>query len=176
MLKRFRVQDLILIAAFAAIGIAIKPLVGPLSKMISTPLGIPGGSFAGGFYMMWLVLAVMIVDKSYTGTVFGIIQAIGVLIFGISGNMGAISLISYTVPGIVVDLFYLILAKKKHLAAHLLLCALANMSGALISAILIFAHPPFILIGISALSIASGIVGGYLSCAIYKSLKLMRIV
>ncbi|MDI3503576.1 MAG: hypothetical protein PWP64_512 [Candidatus Cloacimonadota bacterium] len=176
MLKRFKVQDLILIAAFAAIGIAIKPLVGPLSKMISTPLSIPGGSFAGGFYMMWLVLAVMIVDKSYTGTLFGVLQAIGVLIFGIAGNMGAISLITYTLPGIVVDIFYLMLGRKKHLFAHLLLCALANMSGALSAAILIFAHPPLILIGIAALSVASGIVGGYLSYAIYKSLKIMRII
>jgi hypothetical protein len=176
MFKRFKVQDLILIAAFAAIGIAIKPLVSPISKMISTPLGIPGGSFAGGFYMMWLVLAVMIVNKSYTGTVFGILQAIGVLIFGIAGNMGAISLITYTMPGIVADIIYWALRRKQHLAAHLMICALANMSGALISAKLIFAHPPSILVAIAALSLASGIVGGYLSYAIYRSLDKMRIL
>ncbi|MDD3282826.1 MAG: ECF transporter S component, partial [Candidatus Cloacimonetes bacterium] len=66
MLKKFSVKDLIIIAALAALGIAVKPLVGPFFKMISRPMGIPGGSFAGGFYMMWLVLAVVIVDKPFT--------------------------------------------------------------------------------------------------------------
>jgi energy-coupling factor transport system substrate-specific component len=176
MLKRFSVRDLILIAAFAAIGIAIKPIVGPMVKMISTPLGIPGGSFAGGFYMLWLVLAVVIVDKATTGTVFGILQGLGVLIFGIAGNQGAVSLITYTVPGLVADLIYGLIRQRKGLAAHLLLCSLANVSGALMSAALIFRHPPLIMIGIASLSIGSGIVGGYLSFAIHSSLKKMRII
>jgi hypothetical protein len=46
----------------------------------------------------------------------------------------------------------------------------------LISAKLIFAHPPSILVAIAALSLASGIVGGYLSYAIYRSLDKMRIL
>lgn len=64
MLQRFSVRDLILIAAFAAVGIAIKHVVGPFFKMIYSPLGIPGGSFGGGFYLMWVVLAMLSVDKS----------------------------------------------------------------------------------------------------------------
>ncbi len=176
MLKRFTVRDLILIATFAAIGIAIKPIVGSIIKMVSTPLGIPGGSFAGGFYMMWLVLAVMIVGKPYTGTAFGLLQAIGVLIFGIAGNQGAISLITYTVPGVIADLLMVCFRHRKRLPAHLTICALANLAGALISAVLIFRHPPLILAGIGSLSLASGILGGYLSFAIYTSLKKMRII
>lgn len=176
MLKRFTVRDLILIATFAAIGIAIKPIVGPLVKIFSTPLGIPGGSLAGGFYMMWLVLAVMIVDKPYTGTVFGLLQAIGVLIFGIAGNQGAISLITYTVPGVIADLLMLLFRHCKRLPVHLTVCAAVNLAGAVLAAILIFRHPPLILAAIGSLSIASGILGGYLSFAIYTSLTKMRII
>jgi len=176
MFKKFSVRDLILIAAFAAIGIAIKPIVGPMVKIVSTPLGIPGGSFAGGFYMMWLVLAVTIVRRETAGTVFGILQAIGVLIFGIAGNQGAISLVTYLAPGLVADLIFNLWQRRSGLAMHLSLCALANVTGALLAAILIFRHPPYILAGIGALALASGIVGGYLSFAIYTSLKKMRII
>ncbi len=176
MFRRFTAMDLILIAAFAAIGIAIKPIVGPFFKLISSPLGIPGGSFGGGFYLMWMVLAIVIVDKAYTGTVFGILQAIGVLVVGMSGNQGAISLITYTVPGILADLLYMLFRGKKNLAAHLSLCSVANAAGALLSGILIFGHPIPFLAGITGMAIVSGLVGGFLSFGIYKSIKTMRII
>ncbi|HPF09260.1 MAG: ECF transporter S component [Candidatus Cloacimonetes bacterium] len=176
MLKRFSAMDLILIAAFAAVGIAIKPIVGPFFKMISTPLGIPGGSFGGGFYLMWMVLAMVIVDKAYTGTLFGIIQAIGVLVMGMSGNQGAVSLISYTLPGILADLLYLGLRHRKNLYVQMTLCAFANALGALLTGIIIFKHPPIFLAGITGMALVSGIVGGILSFGIYKSIKELRII
>ena len=42
--RTFTTRDLIVIAGLAGIGLAIKPLVSPLSKMITSPLMIPGGS------------------------------------------------------------------------------------------------------------------------------------
>jgi hypothetical protein len=176
MLKRFSVMDLILIAAFAAVGIAIKPIVGPFFKMISSPLGIPGGSFAGGFYLMWMVLAIVIVDKAYTGTLFGILQAIGVLIMGMSGNQGAVSLITYTLPGIAADILYMMLGSRKGIYSQMSLCAVANALGALLTGIIIFNHPPLFLAGISGMALVSGIVGGILSYGIYSSIKALRIV
>jgi len=176
MLKKFSVKDLIILAALAALGIAVKPLVGPFFKMISRPMGIPGGSFAGGFYMMWLVLAVVIVDKPFTGLVFGIIQALGVLIFGVSGNQGALSLISYTIPGLIADLVYYLFACRKHLLAQVSICGLANAAGALISVIIMFNHPLLVILAVLGMAFVSGILGGVLSFGIYKSLKEARIV
>jgi energy-coupling factor transport system substrate-specific component len=176
MFKRFNVRDLIIIAALASIGIAIKPIVSPLSKMLSTPLGIPGGSFAGGFYMLWLVLAVVIVNKPYAGTLFGILQAIGVLIFGLAGNQGALSLITYTVPGIVADLLYWIIRGRTKLITHLTLCAGANLAGTLLSAWLIFNHPPLFMAAIGALSLGSGLIGGYVAFGLFKTLQNTRII
>ena len=43
-LRHFSVKELILIAAMAALGIAIKPLVVSLAHLVSTPLMIPGGA------------------------------------------------------------------------------------------------------------------------------------
>lgn len=176
MLKRFSIRDLILITSLAALGIAIKPLVNPLTKMISMPLGIPGGSLSGGLYMLWLVLAVVLVDKRWTGLIFGFLQAILVLLIGLAGKMGAFSLIAYTVPGLLADLLLLFGLRRDRLVSHLSLCALANLGGSLVSALFFFHNPPTIIAVNAALSIASGIMGGWLSYGIWQTLKQTRIV
>ena len=71
LLQHFTVKDLIIITSIAALGIAVKPIINPITKIISTPLGIPGGSLTGGLYMLWLVLTIVIVDKPLTGTLYG---------------------------------------------------------------------------------------------------------
>lgn len=176
MFKRFSTKDLIIIAVLAAIGLSIKPIVSPLSKMISTPLMLPGGSFAGGFYMMWLVLALALTGKPGSATIFGVIQAIVVLIQGSFGNHGALSLLTYTIPGIVVDLVGMAFARKDRLFPHLSLCALANMCGALIMAVVIFHHPPLMICVTLSTALASGIVGGYLSFLIHYELIKVQLI
>ncbi|MEF3695315.1 MAG: ECF transporter S component [Candidatus Cloacimonadota bacterium] len=163
--RHFNTRDLILIGILAAIGLAIKPIVSPLSKAISAPMLLPGGSFAGGFYMMWMVLAVMLTGKPGAAILFGVIQAVVVLVQGSFGNHGALSLLTYTLPGVVVTGFaMLLLSKSKFLLFnHLSLTALANMTGALLMSILIFRHPAALVIVSLCTGLASGIVGGYLS-------------
>ena len=73
MLQKFTTRDLILIASLAGMGFVAKILISPLFKMISMPMMVPGGSLAGGFYMLWLVLAVLIVPKWGTGLLFGLL-------------------------------------------------------------------------------------------------------
>lgn len=171
MFKRFSTKDLIVIATLAAIGIAIKPIVGPLFKMISAPLSIPGGSLAGGFYMLWLCLAVYMVGKPGTGTLFGVVQALIVMVAGLQGNQGALSLISYPLPGIVADLLYMLLKDGNKLLNHILICALSNLSGALVVAVLLFGHPVVVVLTIGGLALVSGAVGGLVSGGLYTQLK-----
>jgi energy-coupling factor transport system substrate-specific component len=176
MFKRFSTQDLIIIASLAGIGIAVKPIVGPLVKMVATPLMLPGGSLAGGLYMMWLVLAVTITGKTGTGFIFGLLQSLVVMVIGIRGNQGLFSLVSYTLPGILADLVHYLARYPEKLYSHLLLCALANMAGAGLTAVFIFRHPLPLVIGILVLAMVSGLVGGAISYAVYKPLKRFRII
>lgn len=174
--NRFSAKDLIIITAIASIGIAVKPIVGPLSKLISTPLGIPGGSLAGGFYMMWLSLAVTLVNKKYTGTVYGVLQAVLVLLVGMAGRQGVFSLISYPLPGLVADLSYRLYRQPHKLFAHLLICSLANITGAVVTGLFFF-HLPLIMVIINVLfATASGIMGAYLSFGVYQALDKHRII
>lgn len=177
-LKYFKTRDLILIAILATIGLVIKPIVSPLSKAISTPLMIPGGSFAGGFYMMWMVLALMLTGKTGAASIFGFIQAVVVMVQGAFGNHGALSLLSYTLPGIMADIAYGLLFKrsKSLLLQHLSLTALANMTGAAVLAIVIFRHPLVLLLASICLALASGMVGGYMSWLIHYELKKLDLI
>lgn len=175
-LKRFSARDLIIITAIAAVGIAVKPIVGPISKFISTPLGIPGGSLAGGFYMMWLVLAITIVNKKFTGSVFGILQAALVLLVGMAGKQGAFSLISYTLPGIIADLLFHLIKRRKRLFTHITLSMAANITGSLATALFFFHLPAVMVVANFALAAASGIMGGYLSYGTFQTLIKARII
>ena len=63
MLKNFSVFELITIALTASLGLASKPIITPLTHIITGPLFIPGGAVAGGFYMMWSVLGAALIKK-----------------------------------------------------------------------------------------------------------------
>ncbi len=175
-LVRYSSQDLLYIAIFSALGLAVKPIVAPLIHLISTPLMVPGGSLAGGLYMMWITLAVVIVQKPGVGFLVGLVQAVVMLSLGLFASHGAISLISYTMPGLVADITALLLIRKDTAYAHILICVFANITGIIIVSTL-FLRLPFIPIVISIfIGSFSGIIGGLLSYSLFIKLKKYRII
>jgi energy-coupling factor transport system substrate-specific component len=176
MLKRFTSRDLIVIAVLAAIGIAIKPLVSPTIKLISAPLMLPGGSLAGGLYMMWLVLAVVMVPKFGSGTLFGLVQALVTFILGWFGNHGVLSLISYTLPGILADLIILAPFRRDSRLSMALLGSISNLTGSLIMSLVIFRLPLIPLLIASVTAIVSGIIGGLIAYPIYNKIKILGVL
>lgn len=176
-LKNYSVYNLIIIAVVSALGIATKPIVVPLTHIITGPLFIPGGAIAGGFYMFWIVLGVGIVKKTGTGTLIGIVQGILVIATGTMGTHGIMSIISYTLPGIVVDMVFLISKNKKFNSLHFVFgCLTANVTGTLISNILFFRLPFATVILILSAAALSGTVGGIIAYSITKSLEKMNIL
>ena len=176
LLAKFSSQDLLYIAIFSALGLAVKPIVTPLIHLISAPLMIPGGSLAGGFYMLWISLAIAVVNKPGTGILIGLVQAIVMISLGYFGNHGAVSLISYTLPGISAEIVSHIFENKASVAAQTTICTFANLSGALVVTLLVMrlALIP-LLISLIAAAI-SGIIGGMLSYSLFKRLRKYRIV
>jgi len=175
-LSLYSSQDLLYIAVMSALGLAVKPIVTPLIHIVSAPLMIPGGSLAGGFYMMWLVLAVLIVKKPGTGTLVGVVQAIVMISLGYFGSHGAVSLISYTLPGLIADFAALVFRKADSPLSHVMICSSANITGALIVTFLVMrlAFLPMI-ISVVAASV-SGIIGGILSYSILKKLNKYKLI
>ncbi len=171
MLSRFSMRDLMLIAAMAALGIAIKPVVVPLAHLVSAPLLIPGGALAGGLYMMWLVVAAGLTGRVGAATLAGLVQAILVLVTGVSGSHGAMSLLSYTLPGVAVDLVLLAL-RGRPLSMPVSFAAgiAANLAGTLLTNWIFFRLPAVPLLLSLAVAAFSGGVGGLLSWQLLKCL------
>ena len=171
-LKRFSVKDLILIAAMAALGIAVKSVVTPLVHLASAPLFIPGGALAGGLYMMWLVMAAGITGKRGAASLTGLVQAILVILSGIGGSHGLLSLVSYTLPGLAIDL-WLIISRHKIccLPCAFVSCILANLCGTLAVNVIFFRLPAVPLMLSLAAAAFSGGVGGVLSWHLLGALR-----
>jgi energy-coupling factor transport system substrate-specific component len=176
LLQRYSTRDLLYIAVMSSLGLAIKPVVTPIVHLVSAPLLIPGGSLAGGLYMLWMVLLLAIVRKPGAALLMGITQALVMVGLGYFGSHGAVSLISYTMPALVMELLWLLFHNPQQPTTHCLLNAGANITGALIVTSLVM-RLPFLptMLSLTAAAI-SGIIGGILSWKIYLELKKYRLV
>lgn len=171
MLDKFSVFDFIVIAMISALGIASKPLIVPLSHIITGPLLIPGGVVAGGFYMLWIVLGAGLVGKPGAAALIGLVQALLVFGTGVFGSHGAMTLLSYTLPGLAVDLIlYLIKHRVCCLPCAFLAGLVANVSGSSMVNIIYFRLPFVPLTLALAVSALSGGLGGIIA---YKVIQVV---
>jgi len=168
--SKFSVFDLIIIACCAALGVAAKPLVAAAAQIITGPLMIPGGAFAGGIYMLFIVLGAGITQKPGSASLICIVQALLVIVTGVYGSHGVASILTYALPGIVVDLLWLLMGRHRGCCALccFLGCIAANMTGVVLVNIVFFRLPLIPLLLTVALSAFSGGVGGIIVWHIIK--------
>ena len=175
-LEKFSLFELILLALIAAAGIAVKPVAVAISHLITGPLLIPGGALAGGFYMLFVVLGGALVGKRGSATLICLIQAIVVLVSGVYGSHGAASLVTYVVPGLLVDLIWMICRTN---GASLPACFLggvaANVSGSVLVNLIFFRLPFIPLLFAVALAALSGGIGGIIAWQIVKHFKKLNV-
>lgn len=171
-LQRFRIYDFVIIAIMAALGIAIKPVLVPLAHIISGPLMIPSGAFAGGLYMMWLVVGYGITGKPGTSTLIALIQAVLVMFTGVVGSHGVMSLFTYLSPGIVMDLLLLLIGHRVCCRGCAVIAgAAANVTGTACVNIVFFQAPGAYLLLILSIAVLSGGIGGLLAWELLKVLR-----
>lgn len=171
-LNRFSIFEIIIIAFMATIGVAIKPVIVPLAHIITGPLYIPGGAVAGGLYMMWVVLGAGLIGKKGVATLISVVQAIMVISLGIYGNHGVLSLLTYILPGIIVDLYLLLFRVKQFsMVSYFIGGILANISGTFLVNVIFF-RLPFIplMLTLSAASLSGGL-GGLIAYTISNRLR-----
>ena len=173
---RFTVFDLIIIALVAALGIAIKPVIVPLIHMITGPLFIPGGAIAGGFYMMWIVVGAGITGKRGTATLIALVQAIMVIAIGVFGTHGIMSLVTYLIPGLAVDLFLIISRQNcRNIVSCFFAGMIANIAGTVMTNLIFFKLPWIPLLLTIAAGALSGGMGGLLAHSLIKGFKKINI-
>ncbi|MGI6721133.1 MAG: ECF transporter S component [Anaerovoracaceae bacterium] len=164
LMRKFTVYDLVVMAIMAAIGIALKPVVVPIAHLIAGPLMVPSGAFAGGLYMMWLVVGYGIVKKPGTATIIAIVQAVLVMVTGVIGSHGVMSLFTYITPGLCMDIALLITGHRVCCRGCAVMAgAVANAAGTACVNVVFFQAPGVYLILILAVALLSGGLGGLLA-------------
>ncbi len=155
---------------FSRLGVVAKPIFAPGFNLITDFIKIPGGSVTAGVSMMFLVFCTRCIRKPFTGFMMGFAQAVIALSSGISAQVGFLVFITYTLPGIAVDLVlcwkimdFLPLKTRMMIAGALSALAGAGMTNTL------YFHMelvPFLLFYI--FGILAGAVGGYIAYTIYN--------
>lgn len=170
-LKGFHIFELLIIAMMATLGIAVKPYIKMLVSIVSGPLFIPGGTLAGGFYLIWMLIGVGLIKKPGTATLIALTQGIMVMVTGIYGSHGIMSIVTYTLPGLTLDVLLWIMRKS---GDGLIECfiggMLANLMGTFLSNLLFFNLPMIPLILTLSTAMLSGGLGGLLA---YKIIKIV---
>ena len=177
--SRYSMREFIIIALFASIGIAVKPLISPFFKIMTGPLMIPGGVIVGGIYMMFPVLASGLTRGRISATLASTAQAALVIATGV-GSQGIISIITYIIPGITIDfimlMFGFVQKMRASAAACFFACMFANVTGSFLVGAAIFAIPPIPLMLSLCAAALSGGVGGLTAYTVIKQIKKLNIV
>ncbi|MBQ8604186.1 MAG: ECF transporter S component [Oscillospiraceae bacterium] len=170
----FTTRQLCLMAFLAVSGMIIKPFLSPVFNLLTDFIRIPGGSVTAGFSMMFLVFGAAAVQKKGTAAMMGLVQAVMALGLGISSVTGLLVFITYTLPGVVIDIvlcssiFSAVPVQKRMPLAG----AAGVLAGAALTNTLYFRMSvvPFLLFYI--FGILSGGFGGYMAAVIYDRLHI----
>lgn len=169
---RFTLKELILMAMLAVMGMVLKPFLSPLFNLLTDFIRIPGGSAVAGISELFLVAAAALIGKKGTALITGLLQGLISLTTGISAAAGVLVLITYSLPGLAVDLVMLLPAFDRLSVKNRMMLAggLGVLAGAASTNVLYFRLPviPFILF--YAIGILSGAAGGWLACLIVHRL------
>lgn len=159
-MKKFTTLDLILVSLNAAIGIALKPVIGPIIQAIGASFFFPTGAIAGAIYMIWPLLALLIINKLGSATLVGIVQALIVFVTGIYGSHGIFTFFTYILPCLVIDLIYFLLNCNKNKFWLFVPPAMGNATGTFLVGSLMM-HLPVVplLLGTIPAFVFGGIAG-----------------
>ena len=176
-LKSFSLFDLLLCSLMAALGIAVKSVVVPLVHIITGALLIPGGALAGGFYMLFLVLACCLTHRLGAASVTALVQAILVMVTGLFGSHGVMSLVTYFLPGLAIDF---VMFLTRHRGGCITCCFVGGMAANVVGTVAVnftFFDLPLVPLLLSlALAALSGGLGGLLAYSMSKKLHDMGVI
>ncbi len=167
-MQRIKTRDLAVMALVLALGLFSKRIVSPVTNLLTEFFRLPGGSAAAGFSLAFLLIGGEMVSVPFAGALMGLAQAGLALALGMSGYQGALALITYTLPGLVLDLASHL--PLEGMAGRALACASACLTSAALSNMLVFHLRGLSLILWLLLAALSGVVGGWLAHLVLKRL------
>ncbi len=169
----FTTKDLLFIAGFSAIGGLASTYLNMIGDFFQSLLGFAGTTqWAAGIHILWILLAVGIVNKPGTAVLTGILKGVVELL---SGNThGVLVLIVDVVAGLIVELVFFLPVLNKYIK-NIIAGGLAAMSNVFVFQI--FASVPadslafWSMLAVAGVALLSGVLfGGILSQLVLKNL------
>lgn len=173
MKQKVPLRHLIFLAICVALSLVTKRVISPITNLLTDFIRIPGGGAATAFSLMFLVVGTGGLQWSWAGTAAGFIQSLIALSMGMSAYQGAFAILTYTLPGAVIDLlrrFY----PRRDKAFFLLSCAAANTAGALLTNLLVFRLEGITFLLWMLIACVVGLLGGFLGELIFR--RMVRIM
>ena len=173
-MKRPTTMQLVIMAFCVILGLITKRIISPVTNVLTDFFRIPGGSAAAGFSLAFLVIGRELVP-GFRGaaTMMGLIQGILALMLGFSGYQGALAILTYTLPGLVIDLTAHVM-KKRDLIYFMSASVLACIGSALLTSALVFHLAGVLLLMWLLMAACSGLAGGL--CAMLLHYRIQKAV
>jgi len=170
MLKKLSTLEATFIVLMAACGIALKPVVGPMAKLVGSALFIPSGALAGAVYMMWPMLALLVVRRFGAALLVGLLEGIILLVTGLYGSHGFLSLAIYVLPCFIIDVGFWAIKRFNNHWLLFVPTAFGNVTGTALVGIIIMHMPTIPLLASLAPAFIFGGIGGLFAGALYRLL------
>lgn len=176
-IKKFSVKELVIMSLLATVGIVVKPAISGVTHIITSALYIPAGSVSGGLYFMPIMVGVFLINKRFVGLIICLIQAMIASVTGIYGSHGLMSLVTYTLPGIFLDLTYFILHRLNNsYIVSILSGGICNVIGALVINLIFFMLPIIPLTFSLLLACCSGMIGGFVAGIVTECIRKSKVL
>lgn len=137
MKQRKPLRHLAFLAICVALSLVTKRIISPVTNLLTDMIRIPGGGAATAFSLMFLAVGTAGLRWRWGTTAAGFVQSLLALALGMSAYQGAYALISYTLPGLVIDLVRLVYPQRNK-TYFALCCGAANTAGAFLTTLLVF--------------------------------------
>lgn len=172
MKQKIPISHLTFLAICIALSLVTKRVISPITNVLTDFIRIPGGGAATAFSLMFLVIATSGIQWPLATTAAGFVQSLIALSMGMSAYQGAFAILTYTLPGVVIDLFrrFYPLRDKAYFS---LACASANTAGALLTNLLVFRLKGTAFLLWMLIACVIGLLGGLLGEMLYR--KLLKI-
>ncbi|MCQ2554317.1 MAG: hypothetical protein MJ171_01525 [Clostridia bacterium] len=172
MKKRFSLRVLLFLTLSADFGVLLKKVISPVANLITDSLHIPGG--IGTPFSISVVAAASVIAGIFGSAMFmSLIQAVTAFFIGSVGAVGALAVISYMVPGLLIDIIILLSGKiglsdsvKIYLSS-----ILGSVAAALTANILVFGLRGVPLLLYISVSATTGALCAFLMELVYGKIK-----
>ena len=171
-MKRFNLRALVFMALCCDLGLIAKKLIGPAANILTEFLHIPGG-IATSFSLMFLVIAASVVPLPGCACLMGAVQSVLALAFGMTGSMGILAPIGYILPGVAIDIIFLLWRKAalEPSLGILLASVSASVTAALTANFIVFGLWGLPLLLYALVAASSGAVCSFLANVLAERLR-----